>query len=488
MDPATKKRRQISLGRRLAFRAVAVTMGLAIVLAVEGALRLTPWGRTEDVGDPFVGFSDIVPLFVLNDAGTEYEIPLSRQAFFQPETFPAQKGTSEFRIFCLGGSTVQGRPYSIETSFTTWLQLGLQAADSSKDWRAVNCGGVSYASYRLVPILQEVLGYEPDMLIVYTGHNEFLEQRTYPHVKQLPKWIKRLHYHATKCRIYGVTRNLLQPRSQPARPASLPTEVDALLDYQGGLAKYHRDDSWQNGVVQHYEHNLRRMVHLARQAGVPLLLVNPVANLRDTPPFKVEIASHLTGPTREEFERRWEQAKSSDWQDLQQKAELARHVLALDDRHANAHFLLAKIYDAIGDAGGAKEHYLRAKDEDICPLRMTEPLHDVLAQVARQTSTPLIDIRQLFEQQAEGGIPGDDLLIDHVHPRIEGHQHIAQELFDFFVQEGIVEPRPDFELRKKRLFRSNYEELPANYFPESAARLEGLQRWTEGRVTRLRLE
>ena len=44
----------------------------------------------------------------------------------------------------------------------------------------INCGGVSYASYRLGPILDEVLGYEPDLIMLYTGHNEFLEARTYP--------------------------------------------------------------------------------------------------------------------------------------------------------------------------------------------------------------------------------------------------------------------------------------------------------------------
>ena len=80
-----------------------------------------------------------------------------------------------------------GRPYTVETAFSSWLQLFLQYADPSKKWEVVNCGGVSYASYRLVPILEEVLeNYTPDLVILYTGQNEFLEDRTYAHLKNLP--------------------------------------------------------------------------------------------------------------------------------------------------------------------------------------------------------------------------------------------------------------------------------------------------------------
>ena len=45
-----------------------------------------------------------------------FEIPPSRQDFFRPDYFDAQKSPSEYRVFCLGESTVQGNPFTIETS------------------------------------------------------------------------------------------------------------------------------------------------------------------------------------------------------------------------------------------------------------------------------------------------------------------------------------------------------------------------------------
>src|SRR5439155_19892869 len=100
---------------------------------------------------------------------------------------------TESLIFCIGDSTVQGNPWSIETSFSSWLKISLNAAEPSRHWEVVNCGGVSYASYRMVPILQELLQYEPDLVIVHASHNEFLEDRTYGHLKQVLPVVRRTH-------------------------------------------------------------------------------------------------------------------------------------------------------------------------------------------------------------------------------------------------------------------------------------------------------
>ena len=487
MATAVKK---ISTPRRQwLFRVCAILLGLLVVLLVEGLLRLTNLGRINDIGDPFVGFSEIRPLFVLNEATQRYEIPESRQTFFQPDSFAAKKKPNEFRIFCLGGSTVQGRPYSIETSFTTWLELSLNAADPSKEWQTVNCGGVSYASYRLVPIMRETLQHDPDMFIVYTGHNEFLEERTYSTVKHQPRWLMAAQERLSRSRIYGVAWQLLASTDKKNQePVNMPTEVDALLDYQGGLAKYHRNGELRRQIVEHYGHNLRRMTRLARNAGVPLVFVNPVSNIRDTPPFKVELPTQLPDQQRDKLVRYWEQAKEASWEDLTSKKELVNRVLAIDSGHAEAHFLLAKVLESLGDTSNARSEYLLAKDTDVCPLRMLESMHRELTECARLTGTPLLDARRLFEDAAGQKLPGDEQLVDHVHPSIEGHQKIAELIFEHMVEEDVLAPEIGWRDRQNQSFKENYASLPENYFPESVARLRGLQKWTQGRVLRLKIE
>ena len=73
----------------------------------------------------------------------------------------------------------------------------------------------------------------------------------------------------------------------------------------------------------------------------------------------------------------------------------------------------------------ARQAFLAAKDQDVCPLRMLESMHTVLLRTASETGTPLIDARKLLENRSSEGIPGKKVLLDHVHPTIEAHQWIA---------------------------------------------------------------
>src|SRR5262245_65856946 len=87
------------LWKGLLFRAVAISLGLLPLLACELTLRALGIGKPTDFNDPFVGFSDIHPLFVLNERTGRYEIPKSRQSHFQPNGFSANKPPDELRIF-----------------------------------------------------------------------------------------------------------------------------------------------------------------------------------------------------------------------------------------------------------------------------------------------------------------------------------------------------------------------------------------------------
>ena len=103
----------------------------------------------------------------------------NRLAYFNAQRFSANKAPRTFRIFCLGGSTTYGRPYNDHTSYVGWLRELLPLADDRRQYEVINAGGISYASYRVASLMDELCGYEPDLFVVYMGHNEFLEQRTY---------------------------------------------------------------------------------------------------------------------------------------------------------------------------------------------------------------------------------------------------------------------------------------------------------------------
>ncbi len=475
--------------RAVVYRLAAVVFGLAPFVLAELLFVALGWGRPTEHDDPFVGFSAIHPLFVRSDDGTRYEIPKSRQKCFCPQSFAARKADNEYRVFCLGGSTVQGRPYAVETSFTTWLEMNLQLAAPDRTWRVVNGGGVSYASYRLVPVLEEVLGYEPDLIILYTGQNEFLEDREYAHIRDRPRWIAVPWELVARTRTYNLAREgYLRLRGTSLQDAwsmrpVLKAEVEAILDYRGGLEEYHRDEKWRRDVVDHFRYNVQRMVRMSRDARVPILLMNPVSNLRDCPPFKSQHRDGLTDEQRERWSELCREAARHSGPRSPRAVQLLRQALAIDDQHAGLHYHLAKELDAVGDLDEARESYVRAKELDICPLRMPEPMHQAILDIARQTRTPLADVRKLIEKASVGGLPGDVHLSDHVHPRIAVHRSIADLLLEEMARQGILRPRPGWKDQQSKKAYEHLGSLGFGYFETGQRRLDAVQGWARGRST-----
>ncbi len=489
--PTNAKPTPPSRCRAILFRLAAVAIGLTPLLICEGLLWCFGAGVPRYDHDPFAGFHAVHPLFALSADLGRYEIAKSRLDFFRPDSFAAEKGPDEFRIFCLGGSTVQGRPFAIETSFPTFLELSLRAAEPDRQWEVVNCGGVSYASYRLVPIFEEVLRYEPDLIVLYTGHNEFLEDRTYGHIKHMPAVIARPAELLARTRTYQVLRQMVHTdgsgnpgnleSQQTGRPL-LPDEVDAMLEYRGGLEKYHRDEEWCRTVNEHFRYNLNRMVALALKADVPLLLVNPVSNLRDCPPFKNEHRDDLTEAERQRWESLIAEASEQHGRNSAEALRLLQQAREIDDQHAGLHYLLAKTHDAMGNMPFAHQEYLAAKEDDICPLRILESMNRAVLDTAHATGTPLVDVRRMYGEISEGGIPGGLYLIDHVHPSIEGHQLIADLIASKLSLMGIVDPRPDWRERRNAAFRAQLDSLDSLYYSRGQQRLDALRLWTQGKA------
>ena len=453
----------------------AVLVGLSPLIIFEIVLVLIGWQPSSGVADPYVGFSEIRPLFVENQARTRFEIAPNRAPLFQPDSFSAIKGDNEFRIFCVGGSTVQGRPFSIETAFPKWLELSLQATDPSRDWKVVNCGGVSYASYRLAPIVDEILKHEPDLIVLYTGQNEFLEDREYAPIHQTAPWVARTHDRLSASRTYSFLRQQFasgEPSASHAKP--MPVDAEARLDYRGGLEKYKQDDAWKRGVVSHFQYNLQRMVSAAQSQNIPIILMNPVCNLKDVAPFKSVADLRLSELGLLELP-------------VSERIVKLESLLLDNARNAELHFQLGQAYLLAGETELAKMHLLAAKEEDICPLRATEPIYDAIAEVQQKSAVPMVDVRAFFKSQASDGLPGVESLVDHVHPTIHGHQQIAGLLLDEMKSQALVAGTTDVA-KQEALFEQHLESLDFMYFQRAQDRLDGLQRWAEGKTTHERTQ
>jgi lysophospholipase L1-like esterase len=471
-------------------RLAAVVLGMLPVLAGELSLRVLGLPKQPPPLDPFVDLHKLQPLFEFNPATERMEIGQRRMNLFRPASFVREKGEGTFRVFALGGSTTQGEPYSTETAFPEWFRLTLQASAPDTRFEVINCGGLSYASYRVRLILHEVLEYAPDLIVIYTGHNEYLERRSYADFREQNVAMRTASW-LTDLRMVAYTRSLFGQHSrrkeqQPGDRTELESEVDALLDYQGGLEDYQRRASWYAPVPDHFAWNLRHMIEACQAADVPLIVARPVSNLLDCPPFKFEPDPNLSPSELQEFDRQWELAKSA----TEAPSAALQHLqkaLEIDPAHAGANFLRGRVDYEQRDFEAAKISLTQAKDCDVCPLRAPTVIAETVSLLASQYDVPLLDAERLLAERSQHGIVGQTWLVDHIHPTVAGHQLLGEELAELCFDRGLVPvPEAEWLTRRRQLYEEHLATLGEVYFQRGKQRLAGLMLWTQGRAKKVR--
>jgi tetratricopeptide (TPR) repeat protein len=447
-----------------------VLLFFASVELLLALLGVRPLNETED---PYVGFSGSAPLFEEHTGpdGTRRMVRApGKSRWFNEQSFAIPKPVGALRIFTLGGSTTYGHPYDDRVSYSGWLRELLPAADPSRTWEVINCGGISYASYREVVLMQELLDYEPDVFIVYAGPNEFLERRTYAGLEQQSAWLLRLGSLLSRTRLFTVMRSALRTdTATPPQPGprddrehdgrgrtTLPTEVRTALDDPAGLSLYRRDDALRDAVFEHYRYNLGRMAELAASVGARLVLVAPASQLRDCTPFKSEHSAGVTPDAARQVERLLERAGAllqdagSGAADPAAALGLADEVVAADPRYALAHYRRGEALHALRRFDEARAAFVRARDEDVCPLRPLTPMREIVLAVADAYDVPVLDFVEVVDDECEHltghRIPGREQFLDHVHLDVDGYRLLALSLLDVLAQDGIVRPQADWDL------------------------------------------
>ena len=227
------------------------------------------------------------------------------------------------------------------------------------------------------------------------------------------------------------------------------------------------------------------MLAACKLKDVPVHLVSPVSNVRECPPFKSEPAPHLKAAELEAFQVAWELAKQGN--DLGAAKAAALEALKLDPEHAGANFVVGRILDEQGSPGEAAEYLWRALDSDVCKLRAPREVVEVVHRVADELAVPCLRAQELFESRSRDALVGEQWLVDHIHPSVEGHQLLGEALADqVLVQHSDWVQNGDWRESIQTRFTEHLSGLGGAYFVRGQQRLEGLRLWTEGRAKKLR--
>lgn len=441
-----------SLFKKSALAAFSVCFLLGGLEGIGFLLRVEPLALSRD---SMMGFSQGSPLFVgsPSDPAMLTTAPAKSKPF-NVQSFSRVKGAGTKRIFCLGGSTTYGHPFDDRASFCNWLRQLLPQADPSTRWELINAGGISYGSYRIAEMMEELVRYDPDYFILYSGHNEFLENRTYAHIARLPPIVRWLTGVLEWTRGYSLLAETYRKLGGPSLGRQsipvLPGEVEAILDNSYGPKDYTRNDTLSRQIVSHYRASVTRIVGRAKRAGAGILLVSTPSNLLDCAPFKSEFSGSLTPEQRQRAESSFQAGMRFFHEGRYDSAIRAFEAgTTVDGRHPDMLYFLGKSYYQSGDFQKAHAYLSRARDEDICPLRAFSQGPEWLSRIAQKEGVPFLDFNAILEgklREREGHrLLGKRDFYDHVHLTVENHELLAVNMAEKLAEVGFVRPSADWK-------------------------------------------
>ncbi|MBN1997811.1 tetratricopeptide repeat protein, partial [candidate division KSB1 bacterium] len=360
------------------------------------------------------------------------------------QTFTAKKDSLTFRIFCLGASTTQGFPYEVNAAFPAVLQNILSTLFPDRKVNVINCGITGLSSHSVLDLGREILKkYEPDLLIVYSGQNEFYG--VFGQASRLSLFksrrLTKLFLTLQKFRTTQLLRNVASRVRAPRVPQTSLENAETLMGLMAKDIEIRLDSPIFHQAANNFRKNITDLVKLADRENTPIMICSLVDNQRDFAPFASlhsENFSKQDSIAWQSFIRQADELFSAG--EFEAAIEGYQKALALDSSYAATHYQIAHCYGKIGNDGAAQKHYRSAKDHDVVRFRAPFLFNKYLQNITRDYNVPFVDVYKEFAQTSRAGVIGNNLILEHVHPNQQGYFLIAKSIAQCMYQHKFVKP------------------------------------------------
>ena len=314
------------------------------------------------------------------------------------EPFAAHKPARAYRLFVLGESTAAGFPWPPNGTFSHLLQDVLRDVMPGDSVEVINIAIPATNSYTALDETPAVIAQHPDAVLVFLGHNEYYgalgvgsteRAGSSPALVRAYLWLERFRtFMLLRRGVSAVRRALARPPAGGRAAASFMETVAGNQEIPlNGVA-------YRAGVAQ-LRGNLERMLAEFRGAGVPVFIGSQVSNERDLHPFASPANAASGG--------------------------------------ADAVYDSARAADARHDSVDAKRLYVAARDLDVIRFRAPSEFNAVIRDVAREEGATYVPVAEAFHAASPQGIVGHNLILEHVHPNLQGEALIAQAFWQALV-------------------------------------------------------
>jgi tetratricopeptide (TPR) repeat protein len=432
--------KQTKGNRTLMFKIISVAVPFCLLAILECGLRLFHYGSDLSL---FIEYPQNKNYLYLNpDASKRYFINQKNATTGNVEPFRKDKAPGTRRIFVLGESTTIGYPYFHNGSFHRWLQYRLAHTFPDQHFEIVNLALTAVNSYTVLGFARELVDYQPDAVLIYTGHNEYYGAMGVGSTEQfggspaLVNAVLRLR----SFKIMQLAADLYE--KVLAMGAARKSESDGTRMQRMVAAQQipYQSELYKRGVAQ-FRANMGEVLAIFARQNVPVFISNLVSNEGDLKPF----VSFPVDSTRfPGFSQNYRIAV-----DFLQKADSAqayRYFKKAAERyqsHALCNYYLGQLELARGNAEGARAHFSTARDLDGLRFRAPEEFNKIIGQlVGTHANAYLVNTRHVFEMASPHGVIGKELILEHVHPDLEGYALLSDAFYEALKKAKFISPGP----------------------------------------------
>jgi tetratricopeptide (TPR) repeat protein len=373
------------------FFIIPLIIPILFFVFLEMGLRLFNYGMDYTIFKP-VYENYPGKLFINPNLPRKYFSGLKNAPSVVPDAFDNVKKENAFRIFVLGESSTAGWPYIPNASFSREIKRRLELLYPDNEIEVINCGVSAINTYTIRDIVPGIIKEKPDLILIYTGHNEYYgafgaaSSVSLGHSRvsiNLYLWLQR--FKTTQLAenmirgIAGLFNNQNSDESQGEETLMSKMIGESLIPLNSDLF---------NVGLKQFEGNMKDIIEMFQGAKIPVILGTLTCNLRDQKPF-ISVKGDNLPPADNEYIEAQQKLKEG-------KIEEARTL------------------------------FLKAKELDALRFRAPQEINKIILRLAHQFNLPLIDIDSVFKAASPDGIVGNNLTVDHLHPNIAGYRMIGK--------------------------------------------------------------
>ena len=332
---------------------------------------------------------------------------VSRKYFTETESVPISnlnsfdkiKKENGYRIFILGGSSAAGYPYSPNGDFSQFITSRLKEVIPEKNIEVINIALTATNSYTILDLMPGVIEQNPDLILIYAGHNEYYGALGVGSAESLgrSRTIVNVQLYLNQFKLTMLVRDIIKYFGNLFSSAEKKTSGTLMSRMAREKLIPFESETYTDGLNQFTE-NMIDVLELAQNAGVPVILGTIVSNLKDQKPF-------VSKPT--------DKYPAADKVFEQAKAAMNRGLFET----ADSLFRFAKNLDALR-------------------FRAPEKINEIILKLGKKFNCPVAQIDD--ELKKEYGTLGNNFFIDHLHPNLKGHQKIGLIFWNEMVKNKLI--------------------------------------------------